>query len=97
MEKTKTGRGFDLIRFQDLCGETCNIQKSSLADEDAIWIGVEDANPRIMAKEVREDLTGWVKYPVPESVLMSTRMHINRERAKEIISILQKFVDTGDL
>lgn len=97
MEKTITERGFGLIRFQDLYGETCNIQKSSLADEDAIWIGVENANPRFLAKEVRDDLTGWVKYPVPESVLMSTRMHINKEQAKEIMAILQKFVDTGDL
>jgi hypothetical protein len=36
-------------------------------------------------------------YPIPKEVLLSTRMHLNREQVKEIIPILQKFVDTGDL
>lgn len=37
-----TERGFDLIEFVDCYGEKCNIQKSSLAEVDAIWyVGVD--------------------------------------------------------
>lgn len=36
---TKTERGFDLITFEDRYANPCNIQKSSLATEEAIWFG----------------------------------------------------------
>ena len=37
----KTGRGFPLGLFKDRYGEECSIQDSSLAFEDAIWLGVD--------------------------------------------------------
>jgi hypothetical protein len=97
MERTTTNRGFALIEFEDLYEHQCSIQESSLASKDAIWMGIDDANPQIMASKVREDLTGWLKYPIPEDVMLTTRMHIDKEQAKEIIEILQTFVDTGRL
>ena len=39
---TKTSRGFAFGKFMDIFGATCSIQKSSLADEDAIWLGRDD-------------------------------------------------------
>lgn len=38
----KTGRGFLRGEFSDLYGEKCSIQESSLATEDAIWLGADD-------------------------------------------------------
>lgn len=34
-----TERGFFRVDFDDRYGERCSIQKSSLATEDAIWLG----------------------------------------------------------
>lgn len=41
MEITRTARGFSLAKFVDRYGSQCSIQDSSLADEDAIWFGVD--------------------------------------------------------
>ena len=38
----KTQRGFTIQKFKDLYGQDCSIQESSLADRDAIWIGVHE-------------------------------------------------------
>jgi len=97
MERTSTPRGFALRKFSDLYGASCSIQKSSLATDDAIWLGVDDADPQILASKVREGATGWVKYPIPEDVLLTTRMHLNREQVAELLPVLQKFVDTGEI
>lgn len=34
-----TERGFARVDFDDRYGERCSLQKSSLATEDAIWLG----------------------------------------------------------
>lgn len=39
----KTLRGFQVGEFRDLSGAHCSIQKSSLATDDAIWLGVDVA------------------------------------------------------
>ncbi len=40
--KTKpTSRGFERGEFKDRYGAACSIQKSSLAEEDCIWLGCE--------------------------------------------------------
>jgi hypothetical protein len=41
-----TGRGFGLIEFDDLYGDKCTMQDSSLATEDAIWLGID--KPKIV-------------------------------------------------
>lgn len=99
----KTHRGFAVQEFKDLYGADCSIQKSSLATDDAIWLGVDDAKPQIMASQAAgfgvktEETTGWVPYPIPEEVLLTTRMHLNREQVATLLPILQKFVETGEL
>jgi hypothetical protein len=97
LKETHTNRGFKLIEFKDLYDVKCNIQKSSLASYDAIWLGVEDANPQIMASKTPEGGTGWVKYSIPKDVLLTARMHLSRDDVKELLPILQKFVDTGEI
>lgn len=103
MLASKTERGFDLIEFSDLYDSECSIQKSSLATDDAIWIGVSDAKPQIMASAAAargvttSAMTGWVPYPIPREVSLTTRMHLNREQVAELLPILQRFVETGEI
>lgn len=103
MNASKTERGFSTIEFLDRYGDACIIQKSSLATEDAIWFGIQDACPQIMASEAlaagvdTKETTGWVPYPIPKNVLLSTRMHLTRELVAELMPILQRFVDTGEV
>lgn len=52
--KDKTNRGFAIGTFKDHYGTECSIQKSSLATEEAIWFGVTDANPQIMATDAKK-------------------------------------------
>ena len=78
-------------------GAKCSLQKSSLAETDAIWLGVDDADPKIMASKVQAGGTGWLKYELNPDVLLTTRMHLDREQVAKLLPYLQKFVETGDI
>lgn len=103
IEFNTTDRRFALGTFQDLYGTRCSIQKSSLATENAIWLGVDDAEPMIMAKDAAAygiettKTCGWVPFPVPNSVFFTTRMHLTVDQVKQLLPVLQRFVDTGEL
>lgn len=106
MEFRRTDRGFGRWEFTDRYDAECSLQKSSLASEDAIWLGVNDTNPIIMASDAlklgRPDLTGgqtkgWVDWLVPKEVQMTTRMHLTREQVADLLPILQHFVETGEI
>ncbi len=92
LKKGFTNRGFSYIEFKDMYGSECSIQKSSLATEDAIWFGVNSADPEIMVED-----KGWLPYEIPDSVLLTTRMHLTQEQVKELLPILQTFAETGKL
>lgn len=98
---TATERGFPLVKFKDHYGADCSIQESSLMVEGgAIWLGVNSANPHILASRAAEfgiktsETTGWVPYPVPPEVLMCTRMHLTKDQVKSLIAHLQAWIDT---
>jgi Leu/Phe-tRNA-protein transferase len=104
----KTNRGFVYQKFVDTYGEVCSIQKSSSTNKQCIWLGIENATPKIMANDAlklgmydllndKDEISGWVDYPFPKEVFISTRMHIDRKMAKEIGETLLKFADTGEL
>lgn len=106
MEAKKTPRGFAYFEFQDLYDAKCSLQKSSLATEDAIWLGVDDCPGglvQIMASQAREagveteETTGWVEYPLPDGANITTRMHISRAQVEAILPVLELFVKTGEL
>ncbi|MCK9544475.1 MAG: hypothetical protein M0R03_20850 [Novosphingobium sp.] len=46
MKKQQTSRGFEYYEFIDRYNTKCSLQKSSLAFEDCIWLGCDDANPK---------------------------------------------------
>lgn len=92
-----THRGFKFKTFTDLYGAQWSIQKSSLATEDAIWLGIDDAEPKIMASKTPQGGTGWVPYAIPKDVSLNTRMHLSVDQAKELVKMLNVFIETGDL
>jgi hypothetical protein len=95
MKKSKTCRGFNLIEFEDIYGAKCSIQESSLATAHAIWFGIDDADPQIMASKIKEGGTGWVPYKIPKDVFLTTRMHLDKKQVFKIILVLLKFLIKG--
>lgn len=98
-----TERGFPRGEFKDAYGAPCSIQKSSLATADAIWLGVDDADPKVLHGDAKslgiptEATCGWVSYPIPEKVSLRTRMHLTREQVAALLPVLQRFVETGEI
>ena len=94
MNIDETERGFSLGKFFDTYGHECSIQKSSLATDDAIWLGID--KPKLTVFESSQK-GKYVETPMPENFSVFSRMHLNREQVSKLIPILQKFVDTGEI
>lgn len=98
---TTNTRGFPMLTFVDRYGASCSLLKSSLAFEEAVWLGIDHADPKIMATDAAAhglattEKAGWIPYPVPAAVLFNTRMHLSREQVAQLIPYLQHFVNTG--
>lgn len=73
-------RNFAYAEFEDRYKQKCSIQKSSLAFEDCIWLGVDVGIPVELGGDGELG-----------------RMHLTQEMAAELIPILQRFVNTGEL
>ena len=107
IEFSKTQRGFVNGKFVDHYGAPCSIQKSSLATKDAIWLGIDDADPKIMSSDaIRMGLkqrtfteadNGWTPFEIPKEVSLNTRMHLTQKQVKALLPVLQKFVETGEI
>lgn len=93
----KTDRGFKIFEFEDRYGSKCSLQESSLADDPAVWFGVDDANPKIMASKTTQGGTGWIPFLIPKDVLLTTRMHLTQNQVCELLPALGHFVRTGGL
>ena len=80
-----TARGFSLGEFEDEYKQQCSIQDSSRAGIDCFWLGVGNTGPRIEGPfgTKGEDIMG--------------RMHLTKEHARDLITILQRFVETGSV
>jgi hypothetical protein len=106
MQIKLNNRNFAYAEFEDRYGCKCSIQKSS-SIEDCIWLGVNDADPKIMSSDATrmglrertfdERDNGWVKYEIPEQVVLNTRMHLTQGMAATLIPILRRFVETGEI
>lgn len=102
---TKTPRGFERIEFTDRSNQKYSLQESSLATEDCVWLGLNSADPVIMESDALKlglalpegEMSGWMPYPIPEQVHLSTRMHLNREQVTELVGRLQSWLENGEL
>lgn len=54
MKIDHTERGFAIVEFTDRYKFSCSLQKSSLATEDCIWLGVEDNRMHLTQSMVAE-------------------------------------------
>jgi len=102
----RTSRGFELIEFKDYYDVSCSLQMSSLAIYEkpgisAIWLGCDDAQPKVLAVKAAsvgvttKETCGWVPFPIPEDVSLSTRMHLDRKQVEALIGHLQSWLERG--
>lgn len=92
MEIKHTDRGFGRTEFLDRNGVSCSLQESSLATEEAIWLGCNNANPRVLIPG-----QSWQPVEMPEGFIANTRMHLTRDMVRDLLPHLQRFVDEGTL
>ena len=115
IELARTHRGFQIGEFTDANGCQCSVQQSSAIDDTErgfsqpgssyIWLGVDDADPKIMKSKAQEmglplppgEISGWIPFDVPEEVLFTTRMHLHRDQVPELIAALSHWHNTGEL
>lgn len=86
-----TDRGFARIEFTDRYGVACSLQQSSLATEDAIWLGCNEPNPRRLVPG-----QGWQPVSLPEGTLCDTRMHLTRDHVAQLVTVLQQWLDSTE-
>jgi hypothetical protein len=103
MKVKKTERGFATIKFKDRYKSKCILQKSSLAGEHAVWFGLIDADPLILASKASQygldtiEDNGWINYPIPKDVLLHTQMHLTQDQVRALLPYLITFIETGEL
>lgn len=109
MKVKTTSRGFELIEFEDSNGEACSLQQSSATEfergpgQDYLWLGVHETRPKVLASKAAAagiqttETTGWVDIPLPEGAMISSRMHIDRDQARELVAHLKRWISTGSL
>lgn len=93
LEIGKTPRGFDFYSFTDANGERCTLQKSSSGNDELAWLGVEGKLLRSSGIEG----VGMIPVPLNEEFLIIARMHLNREMVRQLLPMLQNFVETGEI
>lgn len=94
MEINKTSRNFDFGKFEDLNHNQCSIQASSLASEDAIWLGIDDPNLVVFENESKG---AYIKTVMPNNFMVNARMHLNRDQVALILPLLISFAENGTL
>lgn len=92
IEKTK--RGFAIYKFKDSYGKECSIQKSSAAADDFIWLGIEKPSLSVFEDE---NMGKYITTELPKNWMVDSRMHLNKEQVKELLRLLEKFVETGEI
>jgi len=103
LDRHTTFKQLAIIKFKDRKNTQCSIQQSSYESKPAIWLGVDFANPQIMASDAKrlgietDKKTGWINYPLPPQVGLTTRMHLTQEQVKALLPTLIKFVEKGEI
>ena len=109
MKVKTTARGFAYYKFVDDNGQKCSLQKSSSALEDKIWLGIDDAKIMEFYPYLRETDESWFEIPKEEVEAKlkhrpqneihykNQRMHLTVNQVKELLPILQRFVETGEI
>lgn len=94
MDLDQTSRGFNIANFTDRSNNVCSIQKSSLATEDAIWLGID--KPKLTIFEP-PTYGKYITMDMPANFMVDSRMQLTQEMVKELLPHLIKFAETGEL
>lgn len=94
MKKTKNERGFPGYEFKDSYGKKCRIEKSSVAFHQHIWLGIMET--KLTISEDKKFIKT-IEIDMPKNFMVDTEMHLDQKQVAELIPILQKFVDTGEI
>jgi hypothetical protein len=100
----RTERGFAIVNFTDANGVRCSLQQSSAIDcsragvidtpgASFVWLGCNDANPR---EFVPNDDPSWRPIQMPAQYIANTRMHLNAEQVRMLITSLSRWLETGE-
>ena len=108
---SKTNRGFSKIEFADSYKAQCSLQQSSaIGDDDQdiggsfVWLGIENHDAKILKRNALElglplpkgEISGWMEYPIPKEVSLTTRMHLSRKQVKALVKELNQWLENGD-
>lgn len=107
-KEERTGRGFQRISFKDHYDEPCYLQQSSIAllaqpGAGAVWLGLDGVKAMVMCSKAREvglsptSDVGWMPFPIPEQVQVTTQMHLDRGQVLSLVTTLQGWLATGYL
>ena len=107
MKKNKTERGFFIYEFKDQKGNKCSLQKSSLADESCIWLGLSEPIikefypfPRATNQswfDITQEKLNTLKSRPQNEIHTFSRMHLNRKQVKKLIKILSTLLEENEL
>lgn len=104
MKKKKTKRGFAILEFKDTGKRQCSLQKSSLATEDCIWLGMDKPEIKEFYPEPRDTDESWfdcdlekLKHRPQNRIHTFSRMELTRKQVEKLLPYLQNFVNTGEL
>jgi hypothetical protein len=90
--------------LQESSRAVCENEDGSVDDPLGwLWLGVDDPAPQVMKSKAKAlgltlppgEVTGWMPYPIPEDVHMTTRMHLNEKQVRGLIARLELWLETG--
>ena len=104
-EHMATSRGFPMVSIKDSYGVECSLAASRLAKyqqpgTSAVWLGIDGVEAQVLHSDASKvglntDATcGWVPYPIPKEVMVTTRMHLERDKVKALVECLQAWLDS---
>lgn len=85
ISRGKNDRGFTTLKFDDYYGQHCSLQESSLATEQAIWLGVDNTGNSVSGPFGQRN----------EYVM--ARMHLTEDQVKILVTELLEWITTGNL
>lgn len=70
-----------------------------------LWVGINEGDPQILKTDAERlglplppgEVTGWMPYPIPDEVQITTRMHLTRDQVMGLIDHLQCWLNSGYL
>ena len=97
MKRDKTHKGFDILYFEDSTNVKCTIQESSASrEEKMIWLGADDIGLKhFIAGEGWHDVK--LTETVKEHYVANNRMLLAQSKVKELLPVLEKFAETGEI